>query len=109
MQWYAFCTVFCTIIYNLIKNAIEACEKIENVNERIIEVHLSSYNYQVFLQIKNRIDHMVVIENNSLITSKSDTKNHGLGSGNVEKAVKKYSGSLEYSCERGWFLVEVYV
>lgn len=100
---------FCSIIYNLMKNAIEACEKIENVNDRMIEMKLAEYNNKILLMIRNRIYENVSIENNSLKTTKRDKKNHGLGSGNVEQAVEKYNGSIEYHLEKGYFIVEMYI
>ena len=100
---------FCSIIYNLVKNAIEACEKINDMNERNIEMKLAQYNNKIFIKITNRINEVIIIENNMLKTSKEDKKNHGLGSGNVEKAVEKYNGSIEYISENGYFSVEVYI
>ena len=73
------------------KNAIEACEKINDMNERNIEMKLAQYNNKIFVKITNRINDIIIVENNMLKTSKEDKKNHGLGSGNVEKAVGKYN------------------
>lgn len=100
---------FCSIIYNLMKNAIEACEKIENVNDRMIEMKLAEYNNKIFVMIRNRVYEGVSIENNSLKTTKKDKKNHGLGSENVKQAVEKYNGSIEYHFENGYFNAEVYI
>lgn len=100
---------FCSIIYNLMKNAIEACEKIENVDERIIEMKFAEYNNKIFVMIRNRVYEGVSIENNSLKTTKKDKKNHGLGSENVKQAVEKYNGSIEYHFENGYFNAEVYI
>lgn len=100
---------FCSIIYNLMKNAIEACEKIENVNDRMIEMKLAEYNNKIFVMIRNRVYEDVSIENNSLKTTKKDKKNHGLGSENVKQAVEKYNGSIEYHFENGYFNAEVYI
>lgn len=97
----------CTILSNLLKNAIEACEKIENPKQRFIQVEMGTYNEQTFISVKNTIAGESNIKDNYLKTSKADKKNHGLGSGNVKNAVKKYQGSLEYSCEDGWFKVEI--
>ena len=99
----------CSIIYNLMKNAIEACEKINDMNERNIEMKLAQYNNKIFVKITNKINEIILIENNSLKTSKEDKRNHGLGSGNVENAVKKYNGNIEYISENGYFSVEVYI
>lgn len=98
---------FCTILSNLIKNSVEACEKIENVEDRRIEIKICSYNAQVYLEVGNTVPEDVVIRNNHLSTTKSDKKNHGIGSRNVERTVNKYGGELEYQCKNKWFWVEV--
>lgn len=97
----------CTIISNLLKNAVEACEKIEDAKRRMIKMEVASYNTEVFITIKNTINEKVTVKNNCLITSKTDTRNHGLGSGNVKRAVEKYHGNITYQCENGWFIAEV--
>lgn len=97
----------CTIIFNLLKNAIEACEKISEVSQRKVLLQTGEYNSLVFIQIKNTVAAPVMIENNHLVSTKKDTRNHGLGSGNVESMVEKYQGIIEYQCKDGWFTAEV--
>ncbi len=97
----------CTILSNLLKNAIEACEKVVEKENRKIIVEISSYNEQLILWAKNKIAEEVKISENRLNTSKPDAANHGIGSENVYATVKKYNGELEYSCEDGWFEVNI--
>lgn len=97
----------CTIISNLLKNAIEACEKIPEGQERRIETKVGSYNGQIFITIRNTVANEVVIENQKLKTSKKDKENHGIGSQNVKEAVEKYDGIIVYECENGWFIVSI--
>ena len=97
----------CTILSNLLKNAIEACEKIPKGQERRIEAKVGSYNNQIYLEIKNTVAAEVIIRNDRLITSKDDKENHGIGSRNVEEAVEKYDGTIVYQCKNGWFEVEL--
>lgn len=99
----------CSVIYNLMKNAMEACEKIDDIHERNIEVKLAQYNHKIMLRITNRVRENVLIENNVLKTSKADTQNHGLGSQNIKIAVEKYNGSIEYSSKNGCFCAEIYM
>lgn len=98
-----------TIISNLIKNALEACEQINSISNRFVIIEVGSFNSQILIVVKNTIAGEVYVKDNHLIRSKKDKKYHGLGSGNVEKTVKKYNGFLEYSCENGWFKVEVMI
>lgn len=97
----------CTILSNLLKNAIEACEKVPKGQERRIEAKVGSYNNQIYLEIKNTVAAEVIIRNDRLITSKDDKVNHGIGSRNVEEAVEKYDGTIVYQCKNGWFEVEL--
>jgi sensor histidine kinase regulating citrate/malate metabolism len=97
----------CTILSNLTDNAIEACEKIEDILERKINITIGCFNDQVFISVKNTFVAEIVKKNNHFITTKKDYKNHGIGSVNVENTVKKYHGVLEYKFEDGWFTAEV--
>ena len=97
----------CTIFYNLMKNAIEACEKIEDTQERKIRIDMGNYNSQLFISIKNIVKEPVIIKGNHPHTTKRDKDHHGFGCENVERAVRKYQGTIEYSCENGWFDVEI--
>lgn len=97
----------CTIISNLLKNAVEACEKIKEKERRNVYVEIGSNSSQIYILVKNQVSGNVIIKNNWLITTKKDNKNHGIGTRNIEEAVKKYDGMLEFYCEEGWFIAEV--
>lgn len=97
----------CTILSNLLKNAIEACEKIPQENERKIITKVGSYNSHIYFEIKNTVAEEVIIKNERLVTTKKDSVNHGIGSRNVEEAVEKYDGTILYQYENGWFKVEI--
>lgn len=97
----------CTILSNLLKNAIEACEKIPQENERRIITKVGSYNSHIYFEIKNTVAEEVIIKNERLVTTKKDSVNHGIGSRNVEEAVEKYDGTILYQYENGWFKVEI--
>lgn len=97
----------CTVISNLFRNAIEACDKIEDKENRKVHIKTGMYNSQIVIMISNTISENVPVHGNKLSTSKADKKNHGLGSGNVERIVNLYSGMIEYQCKNGWFNVDV--
>lgn len=97
----------CTLVSNLFKNAIEACEKIEDVEKRFIYIEIGVYNFQFYMLIKNSIDKGIDIKDNQLLTTKKDYRNHGIGTRNVQSVVKKYNGMIEFYCQDGWFIAEV--
>lgn len=97
----------CTIVANLLKNAIEACEKIDGNLKREVAMTTAFYNSQIYIMIKNTVAEEVVIRDNHLITTKQNKKYHGIGSRNVEQAVKKYNGDIKYRNENGWFIAEI--
>lgn len=97
----------CTIISNVMKNAIEACEKIEVISERKIKILIGKYEEKICIMIKNTVNKPVDIVDGKLKTTKKDIENHGIGSENVRKTVKKYEGTIEYRNEKGWFNVEI--
>ena len=99
----------CTVISNLLRNAIESCEKIEDVSNRIIKIKMNTYQSFIFITIENTVAKEVKIKNNELVTEKKDTRYHGLGSGNVKAVVDKYNGKLAYYCENGWFKTEIQI
>ena len=97
----------CIILSNLLKNAIEACEQVRDTKERYVKLRVGSYEEVLYLAVENSVADKVKIENNRLLTTKADKKNHGIGSENVARAVKKYSGTVAYRCEDKCFTAEV--
>lgn len=97
----------CTIVSNLLKNAVEACEKIEMQEDKKIQFTFCNYESHIYICVKNTILEKVVMENDELVTTKNDKKEHGYGSGNVYRTVKKYEGDLNYKCDDNWFEAEI--
>ncbi len=99
----------CTIISNLMRNAVEACEKLAQDQERRILLVVYPYNENIYIYTENSIANPVKVSGKKIKTTKSDTKNHGLGSENIRKTVEKYQGSIEYINKQGRFAVEILI
>lgn len=97
----------CTIISNLLKNAIEACERIENISERKVLLQIAIYNSKVYIIVKNKVKEKVVMNGKCPISTEESSSFHGLGYGNIQYVVSKYNGTLECRTEEGYFEVEV--
>lgn len=97
----------CIILSNLLTNAVEACERIGEPSERFIELQVGSYEEKLYMAVENSVKGEIRIENNRLHTTKKDKKNHGIGSENVARTVKKYNGVVNYRCDGNCFIAEV--
>ena len=100
-------TDLCVIFGNTLDNAIEACEKLQIDKEKTISVVCKCSNGFMFLTITNPIDENIEIYNNTIQTTKQDKSNHGFGLFSLHKAIDKYDGTLNISCDNCLFKCEV--
>lgn len=97
----------CTIIGNLLNNAIEAYK--EDCNNYEIRINLNGTKSVYQIEIANTIKGSVLSGNKTLKTSKSDTKNHGIGIKSVKSRAEKYNGKTEFTEENGQFVARVWL
>lgn len=91
------------LLSNLLDNALEACEKIENEQERIIKFKLVKKKEKYILVVSNRINNEIVVKGRTLETTKKNKQEHGIGMHNVQEIIDKYHMDGECRCEEGWF------
>lgn len=96
----------CTIIANLLDNAIEAYTE---CNDYDIRINLDYINNSYRIEISNTIKGSVLSGNKTLKTSKSDTKNHGIGIKSVKSRAEKYNGKTQFTEENGQFVARVWL
>lgn len=84
------------IINNALDNALEACRK-QKEEKKIIELNAYRRENMFFIIIKNSFDGTLNRNkmDGRLLTTKSDSKNHGLGLWNIEVCAEKYYGKAE--------------
>ena len=97
----------CTIIGNLLNNAIEAYK--EDFNNYEIRINLNGTKSVYQIEISNTIKGSVLSGNKALKTSKSDTKNHGIGIKSVKSRAEKYNGKTQFTEENGQFVARVWL
>jgi sensor histidine kinase regulating citrate/malate metabolism len=99
----------CVIFANLISNAVEAVQGMENVQNsiRYIDVKISSYKNDLYIDVKNPTDKNIRLSGGSLITTKKDKTLHGFGIKNVIQRVEKYRGTYHFKLENNQFYVEI--
>ena len=96
----------CTIIANLLDNAVEAYTE---CNDYDIRINLDYINNSYRIEIANTIKESVLSGNKTLKTSKSDTKNHGIGIKSVKSRAEKYNGKTQFTEENGQFVARVWL
>ena len=89
----------CVIFGNALDNAIEACERLETADKRIV-LDLRQEDSTLFCQMANTAPPS---DAGSLATSKPDKDNHGFGFANLTASLEKYGGAPLVVWENGWF------
>ena len=102
-------TDICTILLNLIDNAIEACLKVDNEQDRNIKVILKNANSMAVIKVENTTFETVTIPSSTslLKTTKEQKNTHGFGLKIVNSVAEKYNGSLVVQQENNRFTATV--
>jgi len=85
-------TDICQVIGNIMDNAIEANKK--NIDKYIKLLLYNKDNYMI-IKSENPAKEPLLIKDNVILTTKKDTKKHGLGLKSIKKIAEKHDGSLE--------------
>ena len=91
------------LLSNLLENAIEACKKLENKQDKIVKVKMVYSGETFVLVVSNRVKEMVSIKNHLVETNKSNKREHGIGMRNIREIIINYGAEGECMCENGWF------
>lgn len=91
----------CVALGNLLDNAVEACKKVSNPDDRIISVSIVTGDNSMVIHIENSAERM---KGTDFKTDKKDKLLHGYGISNVKAISEKYGGVFtierrESSCE----------
>lgn len=81
------------MIGNIFDNAVENCKA--NPNKKIV-IDRGIKNNLYYFKISNSIDQKIIKNNPTLMTTKPDARNHGIGINNIKQIVHKYNGSIDF-------------
>ena len=84
----------CILIGNAIDNALEACRKITEIENRYIEIRIYPSNEQISVLVRNSRVPDEMIKKSGLKTTKKDALLHGFGIENMRSICQKYGGDL---------------
>ncbi len=90
----------CTIFGNALDNAIEACQRLDENQQKSIDISLVQLDTVLLCKISNTAPEQT---GNDLSTSKKDTENHGFGIANLRESLAKYDSAPEIEWKEGSF------
>lgn len=96
----------CAIIGNLLDNAMEACLRQKEDEERFIRVYIGILKKQLYICVTNSVGGAVKkVGKTYLSTKESDA--HGFGLMRIDRLAQKYGGYVNRQNEEGAFATEI--
>lgn len=92
---------------NALDNAIEATEKQEDIQKRVIKMNSYRQGNILKFHIENNSFKKINISKNGIETSKSDRFFHGYGTKSMKEIVSRYNGTLAFSQKDNVFSVDI--
>lgn len=96
----------CVVIGNLLDNAMEACLRQPEGEERFIRVFLGVMKRQLYLSVSNSMGGMARKAGGRYLSSKNSAT-HGFGLLRVDRIAEKYGGYVNRQSEEGVFATEL--
>lgn len=99
----------CTIYSNLLKNAVEELQRLKGdaVDDLKLLVDFKAGAEFFSISVKNTMRDNVVFRGLDTPTSKSDSRNHGFGLGNIQRTVEKEHGKIKIEKRDNMFTADV--
>ena len=102
-------TDICTIFGNALDNAIENVSLEPDPDKRLIHLLVNERKNFLYIEIDNTCSNDLKIQNGYPMTTKQDRENHGFGVRSIDYAVQKYSGSVNFSVDKGMFRLKILI
>ena len=96
----------CAIIGNLLDNAMEACLRQSEAEERFIRVYIGILKQQLYICVTNSVGGEVKKVGKTYLSTKDD-HTHGFGLMRIDRLAEKYNGYVNRQNEEGAFATEV--
>lgn len=94
---------------NALDNAIEASEQVPDEAARTISVTVQKRQGGAFVQVENYFAHNLIKENERIISTKRDARNHGFGLESIRQIAVRYGGSMDVSAEENLFMLSIFL
>lgn len=95
----------CAVLANQIDNAVEACAKLSDIEEKKIKVEIWQKESFVFFKVTNTCRENPFNDNNELVSTKNDASGlHGYGIKSITKTAESYGGTIKSHYADGEFI-----
>lgn len=95
----------CVILGNLMDNAIEACMRIPDIEQRFIRVYMGTHKGQFYISVTNAAS-AFRRKGQKYLSTKAQT-GHGFGLMRIDRVTLKYGGTVNRQSEEGVFATEI--
>lgn len=96
----------CIVLGNSLENAIEACDRLTDSQDKYIKLTSKIVGTHIIFQITNNYYGDIVTTNNIIKSSKGELS-HGIGLTNIRRTANKYSGNLEINYSDNIFEITI--
>ena len=96
----------CVIIGNLLDNAIEACLKLPNPEDRFIRVYIGKHKAMLYISVMNATNDRTERKGLRYLSTKK-SPSHGFGLKRIDRIAAKYGGFVNRQSEEGAFACEI--
>ena len=100
-------TELCVLLGNLLDNAIEACRKVSQEDNRFIKIYIDTLQEQFYISVMNGMEGRAIRRGELFQSTKNGPGLHGFGLQRVDRIVEKYGGFLDRQSEEGVFATEI--
>lgn len=98
-----------TIMGNALDNAIEAAEKLEEKERRLIDVLIHVRQKFLIINVTNPTQEQVPLKDGLPATSKEDRRYHGYGVRSIQHTVRKYGGEMTIHTDHNLFSLRMMI
>lgn len=95
----------CVIIGNLLDNAMEACLRQDEGEQRFIRLYIGILRQQLYISVSNSTGRAIRKHEGGYLSEKDPS--HGLGLIRIDRIVDKYKGYVDRQNEEGVFVSEI--
>ena len=98
--------LLCSILGNAFDNAIDGSL---SSDKKHIKVDIALENNSIYISVKNSYNGDIFIQNNKILTSKSDKINHGFGLKSIYDSAYKLDGKVKITTDNNMFTLEIVI